>query len=62
MTGVTIKCMERVSSSGLMVVAMKVNTSKTRNKAWALSIGQMVENMWVSGLMGNNMDKARSLL
>jgi hypothetical protein len=54
-TGNIIKCMGMEGLNGLTEEFMKGNTTMTKSMAKGLSIGQMVANIWVDGIMANNM-------
>jgi hypothetical protein len=60
--GSIIKCMERVSSPGLMAADMKENTSMIKNKAEEFSSGLMAESTMVCGSMVNSMERAFIIL
>ena len=55
-SGEMIRCMERVSLSGLTEEVMKESTLMIRNRAMENLHGQMVEAIRDSGKMGNKME------
>lgn len=55
--GKTTTCMDKESTSGVMVVATMENITWTRNMGMECTTGQMEGDMKGNGQMANNMEK-----